>query len=75
MFKVNRAEVEVLTTVSSSKTDLGKSHVRLYEIFKQKIWNIIDIISQFSVYEMAHWINNIDRWIHNRAVDNKIEVI
>lgn len=70
MFGINRQHIENETKKTNSKTTLGKENSLVFPVFKQKIWNLIDTVSSFSVYEMAHWICNTDRWIRNRTSTN-----
>lgn len=67
MFRIRRQDLENKTKPIQSKSTQGNADKDLYEAFKKTTWNIIDLVSNFSVYEMAHWVNNIDRWIHNRT--------
>lgn len=70
MFTINRNIIDNETKIANAKSNSGKSVPRLYQVFKKKIWNLIDITSEFSSYEMAHWINNTDRWLHNKNNEN-----
>lgn len=70
MFKIKRTDIESKLNLGNAKTNLGENDSELFNAFKLTACNIIDLISKFSVYEMGHWINNIDRWINNRNVDN-----
>lgn len=67
MFRIRREDLENKTKPLQSKIAPGNADKELYSSFKKITWNIIDLVSNFSVYEMAHWVNNIDRWIHNRS--------
>lgn len=42
----------------------------VYDHFKLSIANVIDTLKDLSIYDMAQWINNIDRWIKNKTVEN-----
>lgn len=72
MFAINRRDIESKAKQLNSKSNPGKNNNSVYSLLKQSIWNVIDTVQEFSVYEMSYWISNMDRWIHNRTcVENK----
>ena len=73
MFKISRSNLDSISKSYNSKKTLGETNHELLDLYKQIIWNIIDLTNKFSVYEMSHWINNKDRWIYNRNTDNRKE--
>lgn len=71
MFIVNRFKLEAKTKLVDSKVTRGEEDIETYGMFKKIMWNIIDTVKEFNLYEMAHWINFKDRWILNRTVTNQ----
>lgn len=71
MFKIDRTKMDNYTKSKNSKTKIGKTNEGLMKYFKNSIWNVIDKVGEFSIYEMAHWNSNIDRWLGNRNYLNK----
>lgn len=70
MFSIDRNDVEKLSKGKDSKEKNYKSNDKIERAYKSTIWNIIDCVCGFSLYEMCHWINFIDRWILNRSENN-----
>lgn len=73
MFGINRRDLDRKTKIPNSKTIPGKSNDSVFAPFKQIIWNVIDNVGEFSLYEMAHWVNNMDRWLHNRTCQENLK--
>lgn len=70
MFKINRKDMDNATRLQYSKSKKADTYSPVYDSFKNSIWNIIDTLKDLSVYDMAQWINNIDRWIQNKSFEN-----
>lgn len=66
MFNIDRSKMDDYTRITDSKSKKGKTHEGLTRYFKSSIWNLIDKVGEFSIYEMANWNSNIDRWLRNR---------
>lgn len=73
MFGIKRRDLDDKTKIINSKTIDGKTDDYVHSSFKKIIWNVIDEVREFSIYEMAHWINNMDRWLHNRKCKENLK--
>jgi len=71
MFKIDRNKMSSITKIANAKSANGKSNSDAVNSYKSIIWNLIENIGEFSLYEMAHWNAFIDRWLHNRQTLNK----
>ncbi|MDE5767859.1 MAG: hypothetical protein K2H82_00535 [Oscillospiraceae bacterium] len=63
MFTIKRKDMENATKQPDAKTKFASTDSTIYDSFKLSIWNMIDMLKDLSVYDMAQWINHIDRWI------------
>ncbi len=72
MIPINNFQVDALTKIINSKSSSGKDNAIIYAVYASSLTNFNDLTKDFSVYEMAHWINNNDRWIRNRNSKNTI---
>ena len=70
MISINRTQVDNLSKQLDSKRTAGKNDAALYPIFAHSLINTNDVLKEFTTYEMAHWTNNTDRWLSNRATAN-----
>lgn len=70
MISINRTQVDNLSKQLDSKRTAGKNDAALYPIFAHSLINTNDVLKEFTTYEMAHWTNNTDRWLSNRATVN-----
>lgn len=70
MFTIDRDKVELKTKNINSKSEFIESDRECEDLFKNSIWNIIDTVKKFDIYELSQWINFTDRWIHNRNANN-----
>lgn len=70
MFKINRNNMETEAKQQNSKSIKANTNDTVYDSFKLSISNVIDALKDLSIYDMAHWINNIDRWIKNQNHEN-----
>ncbi len=70
MISINRTQVDNLSKQLDSKRTAGKNDTALYPIFAHSLINTNDVLKEFTTYEMAHWTNNTDRWLSNRATVN-----
>lgn len=71
MFIVNRFKLDEKTKIVNSKEARAADDIQTYGMFKKIMWNVIDTVKEFNLYEMAHWINFSDRWILNRTSTNQ----
>lgn len=71
MFIIDRIKMDRFTKSADAKVKLGKDVSDLHNCFKNTIWNMIDCVGNFTVYEMSHWNSSKDRWIRNRTYSNK----
>lgn len=72
MIPINNFQIDALTKSLNSKSTKGKDNSTLYPSYASSLTNFTDLTKDFSTYEMAHWINNNDRWIHNKTSNNTI---
>lgn len=70
LFQIDRIKMDNNTRIPNAKINPGKNNSSSEKTFKNTIWNIIDKVGEFSIYEMSHWNNNIDRWLRNRSYEN-----
>lgn len=67
MIPINQTDVTNITKQSDAKVKPGRDNPVLYRLHAASLTNMIDLIRNFSEYEMAHFINNNERWIANRG--------
>lgn len=72
MIPINRLQVDSMTQNLNSKSTKGNNNITLYSTYACLLTNLFNETNNFSTYEMAHWINNTDRWLHNRTHMNTI---
>lgn len=72
MIPINRQQIDGISKQLNSKQTAGYTDMNLYPTYAGSIANLVDTTRNFSTYEMAHWINNTDRWLHNRNSENTI---
>lgn len=70
MFRINRTRIENETRNQTAKTDTLHSNSTVLDAVKLLFVNLIDEIIKLPVYNAAHWVCNIDRWIDNLHSDN-----
>jgi len=70
MFTINRSNIEKISKDLDAKKKAGKTNKIVFDTFKLSILNLIENIEDYLVYDMAHWINNVDRWIKNNSSRN-----
>ena len=70
MIPINRPQIDALTKIVNSKSIPGKDNPDIYAPYAYSLLNHSDLTRDFSVYEMGHWINYNDRWIHNKNSNN-----
>lgn len=73
MFNINRASIDTIAKSVDSKKDLGETNKVVFDTFKLTLLNLEEVVKKYYVYDMAHWINNIDRWIKNLTSINKTQ--
>ena len=54
----------------NNKSNHFKLDSELYSQYSLSQTNLQDEIRESTVYEMAHWTNNTDRWLKNRGEKN-----
>lgn len=67
MIPINQQTVTAISKQPNSKNNPGKDNPTLYQIHSSSLTNMTDLLRDFSEYEMAHFINNNERWIQNRS--------
>lgn len=72
MISINQQQLDSISKQLDSKQTSGKNNSTLYPLYAFSLTNLTDFTKNFSTYEMSHWINNNDRWIHNRNSQNTI---
>ncbi|MCM1357610.1 MAG: type II toxin-antitoxin system PemK/MazF family toxin [Prevotella sp.] len=70
MFNINRQSMDSAANQPYSKSRNANADNVVYDHFKLSIANVIDTLKDLSIYDMAQWINNIDRWIKNKTFKN-----
>lgn len=70
MFRINRTQIEAETQQVTAKQDILQTNIKVFEAVKLVFVNLIDEITRLSVYNAAHWVCNVDRWIDNLSHDN-----
>lgn len=70
MFRINRGQIEQETKRPSAKQDPLTSNSRVFDSMKLVFVNLIDAMTSFPVYNVAHWACNVDRWLDNLQSDN-----
>lgn len=71
MFKIDRNKMDANSKLFNAKSIPGKNNKDSHNSFKSTIWNLIEKVGEFTIYEMSHWICNIDRWLSNRSYTHK----
>ena len=72
MIPINRQQIDGISKQLNSKQTLGYEDMNLYPAYASSVTNLVDTTRNFSTYEMSHWINNTDRWLHNQNTENTI---
>lgn len=67
MIPIDRLQLDSITRHLNSKSTKGSNNITLYTTYACLLTNLFNETNNFSTYEMAHWINNTDRWLHNRT--------
>lgn len=71
MIEIDRKLLEQIAKESNSKSELAINRIEVRNNIRNSIFNMSELFDNFDVYEMCHWINFNDRWIANRASDNR----
>lgn len=71
MFRINRTRIEGETRSADAKSQRLHDNSTVLDAVKLLFVNIIDEIMKLPVYNAAHWVCNMDRWIDNLQSDNK----
>lgn len=71
MFRINRTRIEGETRSSDAKRQRLHDNSTVLDAVKLLFVNIIDEIMKLPVYNAAHWVCNMDRWIDNLQSDNR----
>jgi len=71
MFRINRTRIEGETRSADAKRQMLHDNSTVLDAVKLLFVNIIDEIMKLPVYNAAHWVCNMDRWIDNLQSDNK----
>lgn len=71
MFRINRTRIEGETRSADAKRQRLHDNSTVLDAVKLLFVNIIDEIMKLPVYNAAHWVCNMDRWIDNLQSDNK----
>lgn len=66
MFRIDKNKMDSNSKLPDAKSTPGKNNTDSYHSFKSTIWNLIDKVGEFTIYEMSHWVSNMDRWLSNR---------
>ena len=71
MFRINRTRIEGETRSSDAKRQRLHDNSTVLDAVKLLFVNMIDEIMKLPVYNAAHWVCNMDRWIDNLQSDNR----
>lgn len=71
-FSINRSRMDIESKTANSKTTPSELNVTVFDSFKLCLSNFYDELRKLKVYNMAHWVNYIDRWIRNLNSENII---
>ena len=71
MFRINRTRIEGETRSADAKRQRLHDNSTVLDAVKLLFVNIIDEIMKLPVYNAAHWVCNMDRWIDNLQSDNR----
>lgn len=71
MFRINRTRIEGETRSADAKRQRLHDNSTVLDAVKLLFVNIIDEIMKLPVYNAAHWVCDMDRWIDNLQSDNK----
>ena len=71
MFRINRTRIEGETRSADAKRQRLHDNSTVLDAVKLLFVNMIDEIMKLPVYNAAHWVCNMDRWIDNLQSDNK----
>lgn len=71
MFRINRTRIEGETRSADAKSQRLHDNSTVLDAVKLLFVNIIDEIMKLPVYNAAHWVCNMDRWIDNLQSDNR----
>lgn len=70
MFGINRGIIETESKRPTAKNDALRNNTTVFDAVKLVFVNLIDEITKLPVYNAAHWVCNIDRWIDNLNSEN-----
>ena len=70
MFTITRALIESESKLPTAKSTQSKSNIKVFDALKLTCVNLVSEIVDWSVYDAAHWVCNIDRWLTNRSPSN-----
>ena len=70
MLNIDRNNIDIITKQRDSKNQIGREKHELRKTYRSSLFNMIDELDDLSAYELGHFINFIDRWLHNRNSDN-----
>lgn len=71
MFRINRTRIEGETRSADAKRQRLHDNSTVLDAVKLLFVNMIDEIMKLPVYNAAHWVCNMDRWIDNLQSDNR----
>ena len=71
MFRINRTRIEGETRSADAQRQRLHDNSTVLDAVKLLFVNIIDEIMKLPVYNAAHWVCNMDRWIDNLQSDNR----
>lgn len=71
MFRINRTRIEGETRSADAKRQRLHDNSTVLDAVKLLFVNIIDEIMKLPVYNAAHWVCDMDRWIDNLQSDNR----
>ncbi|MGL5649388.1 MAG: type II toxin-antitoxin system PemK/MazF family toxin [Clostridium sp.] len=70
MIKIDRNRIDRITKDINSKGVNWVENADLRKGYEMSTYNVNTELDEISSYEMAHYINHMDRWLHSRKSDN-----
>lgn len=70
MFPIDRRRLKSYTVQVDAKSEPAKSDPELLDIYKLKMWNVMDYLQELKIYDLAQWIIAHDRVLANLIRDN-----
>ncbi|BFH18328.1 type II toxin-antitoxin system PemK/MazF family toxin [Paenibacillus melissococcoides] len=70
MFPIDRRKLKGYTVQVNAKTEPAKQNSELIDIYKLKMWNVMDYLQELKIYDLSQWIISHDRVLSNLKKDS-----